>query len=463
MLFLLRLGLLCVLLGNVFTLGQRVGWFYVYTVDVALVPLVLLFVLAKALRPREFRIRFHWLDAVMASLFALMLLSLLLSDVFEKSLKGALDWVRLAMAYLVFRGLAATAVTSRTLVVQFSIVGAVLVAIGLAQMVTGEPIGMVSNYFGRDVDQVRYSTVGARDVWRVSGPTGNSNVFAMWVIIFAGLAAAFALSRVRMIVFTSTMVGMATVILGTLSRAGTFGLFFFTFLLMWNFRRPIVRAGVHVPLLGGFAIVALVSLAFVSGVLPSLGGQAEAILARARQRDDVRTEFLNLGMSMLRVPKVALVGCGSDAMIESGAARLRSAKALSHQRNQSETGKVQRTGIHNVWFRTAVENGLPAAGLLAALISGLFVVGSRLRDNAESEWDAAMARYTLAIAVWFVLIPSQVYLMASRLPILLPLFLLLAFGITRVTMLPKKPPRRGGSAESAGFGPPENLQRYQLP
>ena len=77
----------------------------------------------------------------------------------------------------------------------------------------------------------------------------------------------------------------------------------------------------------------------------------------------------------------------------------------------------------------AVEYGVPAALAFASLFAGLWSSARRLARTTEG--SALMGPYVLAVSLWFILVPSQVYLMAARLPVLLPLFLLLAYTVTR--------------------------------
>ncbi len=437
---LLRLALFGVLLGNTLTLITRVGPFHVYTVDFAILPFALLLLAWVTMKRGPIGVQWHWVDTMVIVNLALALVSFGLSDDVSQSVMGTVDWFRLGFLYMAFRLLSAEVIQPRVLVLQFALLTVMLVGLGLAQMVTGEPIGLIANYFGRDLDQLSWSSVGQfGEQWRVSGPTPNSNVFAMWVIVFGGLVAAHGLSRggSGMLQFGAVALGMATVVLGTLSRGGGLGLVVFMALLAWNFRRQIAHAGVMVPLAAGLFGLTVLSVGLLSGaLLPFLGDQFEVFAARgaggiARAEGDVRIRLLQVGFQLLADPKVLLVGCGSDAMIEAILNRLRSPLAMSVALEASGQGIELRTGMHNVWMRMAVEYGVPAALAFASLFVGLWSSARRLAHTTEGA--ALMGPYVLAIALWFILVPSQVYLMAARLPVLLPLFLLLAYTVTRST------------------------------
>ncbi len=459
---LLRIGLFAILLGNALTLITRVGPFHVYTVDFAIAPFLLLLTAWLVLRRGSLGIRWHWVDTAVALNMGLSLVSFALSDDMANSVMGTADWTRLTLLYAAFRALSVDVITPRVLVVQSALIVSLLIALGIAQMVTGKPIGLVANYFGRDLDQLSWSPVGTYgERWRISGPTPNSNVFAMWVIIFGGLVAAYYLQRARMVRLGVVLLGMATVILGTLSRGGGLGLVLFVGLLAWGFRKEILHAGVAVPLGVGLAFMLLLSVALLSGSLvPFLGEQFEIFAARGTQSlatagADLRIRLLQVGFDMLGNAKVFLVGCGSDAMVQSLLSRFHSPEAVSVALRATGSGYELRTGMHNAWVRTAVEFGVPAAVAFFALFVGLLSTSRKMQRVAPDQ--TMMSLYLGAIGVWYLLIPSQVYLMAARLPVLLPLFLFLAYSVTRST--PPNPESQRGALASP---PPSPFQpRHQ--
>ena len=163
---------------------------------------------------------------------------------------------------------------------------------------------------------------------------------------------------------------------------------------------------------------------FVRGARALLGRQATvADFAEGGER----RALLETGLDLLQSPKILMVGCGSYSMID--AALAGSARLTSGRLDEAlQAGENLRTGVHNVWIAIAVENGIFTSLTLLAIFA-LFIWRvlrtRRVGDPDEQLWP----NYMLAILVWYMIVSSQVYLMAARLPVLLPLLVLLTFAI----------------------------------
>lgn len=420
-----------VLAANSATLLRIVGPFHVYTVDLALAPFFVLSFL-WIVRDRSASARPDMTDLAVIVTTFLMFVSFAVSDDRMQSLMNTMDWVRLSAFYFVIRRLSGRVITERMLIRQFSALAFLLVGLGLIQMVTGKPIGLVANYFGYDVAQEGWSPVaGYGAKFRISGPTPNSNVFAMWVILYGGLGLAAALARGRFVLFSLAALGIPFVLLGTLSRGGVAGFAAFFAVLIWKRRDLLLlpRVGLPVAASLGAGVLLLVAVG-ATGARSSLANSYQVFFARQAiaSGSNVRSQLIEAGVELLKDPKVLLVGCGADNMVASLVSRTRSTAALALE-GAISSGFDLRTGVHNVWMRTAVENGIFAALALVWVFVG-FVRRAR-RYGGDDSADARLWRsYLVAIAVWYLAIASQVYLMAARLPVLLPLFAVIAFAVS---------------------------------
>jgi hypothetical protein len=149
--------------------------------------------------------------------------------------------------------------------------------------------------------------------------------------------------------------------------------------------------------------------------------------ARDFEEGGQRWELMQLGLSLLTQPKIAAVGCGTGGMMLASLSS--SGSSANAARRLVDRGVDVGTGVHNVWVATGVENGIPSAATLLAIFV-LFVrrIGRwRRRDDEGGVWSA----YLMAIGIWYLAIASQVYLVAARLPVLLPVVILIALAANR--------------------------------
>ncbi len=433
---LIRILLFLVLLTNTLTLSSRPLFFDVYTVDIALIPFVVTSLLWSFMSRQAPGFKLHRIDLFMVLLFAMMVISLAFSVNRMQSLTGTMDWFRLVAFYFTCRLTVGSLITEGTLAAQFALIGAFLLGLGLIQTITGLPIGLVAHYFGSDRGDFFWH--------RVSGPPPNSHMFAMWISIFGGFLLAWALARGRTILFFGILILSFFVLIATQSRGGVLGFAMVSMVILWANRSRALSSGFVLGIASLSILVfglAVASLA-TSWESPFADG-ARALLDRQSRVVDFseggeRRALMETGLDLLAQPKVFMVGCGAhgmiDAAIESGA-RI----AAVHLDRVSNTGGNLRTGVHNVWVSTAVEYGVFSAVVLFAIfwMFTLYVMAWRRDDEGGGEvWTG----YLLAIIVWYMVIASQVYLMAARLAILLPIFLLVSLAISGASKLRENRP-----------------------
>jgi hypothetical protein len=188
-------------------------------------------------------------------------------------------------------------------------------------------------------------------------------------------------------------------------------------------------------------VIANVHPVLTRGVNNLVNRQTEA---RDSEEGGQRWELMQLGLSLLTRPKIAAVGCGAGGMML--ASLTSSGSSAAAARRLVDRGVDVGTGVHNVWISTGVENGIPSAAILLAIFV-LFVRrigGWRQRDDEGGVWPA----YLMAIGIWYLAIASQVYLVAARLPVLLPVVLLIALAANRT-------PQSASSCQALGTVPVE--------
>lgn len=118
----------------------------------------------------------------------------------------------------------------------------VLLVIGAIQAFTGTSFGLIGNYFGAGSDQgVTANVIGVGSRGRVSGPTTNPIIFAMWMTMFSLLAASGLNAKRRHVPFVVLSLVSAMVVLSTLS-CGAIAAFALSWLIIvFISRREMVR------------------------------------------------------------------------------------------------------------------------------------------------------------------------------------------------------------------------------
>ena len=432
-----------VLLTNCLTLATRPGSFDVYTLDLALIPFATTISLWTLLQPARRRFRPRGFDVLLLVVVALVLLSHAFSVNRGQSLSHAMDWLRLAVVYFVLRLSVPTLLGLQALGNAFSGLGALLLLIGLLQMITGEPIGVVANYFGEVQHEAPWS--------RVSGTTPNSNLYASWLIIYAGFPYVSTLARGQVVrsfvIWTLTLV----VLLSTQSRGGVGGFLLLSLVALWLNRQQALRPTfVLSSMIAATAFLLLVTISVLTRSSIPLASGVRTLFERQEQAGDFSKEGLRrglaaVGVQLLQDPKIALVGSGSESMIRAAEAmHMALPPAVAELVHSAEGG--DRTGVHNAWLATAVENGLLAAIALATMFSLLSIRLWHWRRR-WSRTNPVWTTYLVAIAAWYMLVASQIYLISARLPVLLPLVAIMAFVVSedgeaeRVLEVERSPPQ----------------------
>ncbi len=450
----LKGAFLAALIGNSLTLIQQLGPFHVYTIDLALGPLLVFVALKKLFNPRSLPFRWHVVDAMMLLVTCTNLVSYFFSIDRMHSLMGLMEWFRVLAFYFATRLLVGSVLSDRTLKFQFAVVFGLLSVTGLLQLITGQPIGLIGNLFGQDLDQFTSvsRSLGSRN--RVSGTTPNSNVFAMWIVMFGGVFLSTWVARGKAVLFYIGAGLMTLIIMMSLSRGGVLGFAVFLGALLWINRQHVMNP--KFVLLGLLAVVVLTGFLLVSYAVTSrliIGEGTRLLIARQAQNRDLeeggeRRELIEAGMRMLRDPRTLAVGIGTDNMLRH-ALKSRGYEGVI-ARVPEEKLPTSRLGVHNVWVRTAVEQGVPTVLALAGLF-GAFVLAARRGYATGDEEGRIWAAYLMALACCYLLVWTQVYLTPARLSMMIPMTAMLAIAATRLR--PAEVPSASPRAERSQFAP----------
>ena len=422
-----------VLLGNSLTLHTQFMGVTVYTVDIALLPLIVWVALQKLVAPRTLPFRWTSLDLLLCVFFLLVCVSFVASLDRVHSLMGLLEWVRIVAFYFCARMLCGSVLSERNLMLQFGVLTAFLLGLGFAQIITGEPIGVIGKYFG-DSREHYAEWIGSQQRYRVSGPTPNSNVFVIWITLYGTIALSSFLDRGRPARFFALVAAMTTVILTTLSRGGVMG-FVVALLFLIALHRTRLQSASFV-----ISSTLAVSLLFVSLLLTYVATSklplalSHALVVRTEQARDLsaggqRRELFSSGVRLLAEPRIFLLGTGHDNMVRAAMGRRGFGSILSTI--PPDQLYLTRTGVHHGWLRTAVENGVPA--MLVLFILYLEFVRYLLLERRSSDRPDAWNSYALAIAGTYLVVWSQVYLQAVSIAVFLPLSMLMALAAARRT------------------------------
>src|SRR5690606_38082546 len=121
------------------TLSMYVGNVRVYTMDVALVPLLAATLMATIVSPRPLRSDWQTADFVVLGATAAIALSTLFSEAPALSLAALLDWLRYTLLYFMMRAFMANGWLRHSHIVKlWTVIWVVLLVIGLMQIVRGD-------------------------------------------------------------------------------------------------------------------------------------------------------------------------------------------------------------------------------------------------------------------------------------------------------------------------------------
>jgi O-antigen ligase len=291
----------------------------------------------------------------------------------------------------------------------------------------------VGNYFGESLDQASPLDVTRFDVrYRISGTTSNPNVYALWVTLLSGLGLAHLLARKRYLLLLALTAATSFVLLNTFSRGSLVTFALFLVLLLWqNFRlldnlKTLYKVALVTALLVLLAASFLAEMVFLRDTI-------QLVMARTRDVTEVedithtgRALMILGGIELLKEPKTLLAGIGAGNFHP-----VCISKGLETGFNRWKDYSQSYSGIHNVYMKLLVEHGVFA--LIAFLMLFYVFASDVLRQSRASPGDGTdpWRAYTVALGISIALVASQVYESVTDYHVFLPIFVILAFMLSR--------------------------------
>ncbi|MFH1329769.1 MAG: O-antigen ligase family protein [Actinomycetota bacterium] len=264
--------------------------------------------------------------------------------------------------------------------------GALLATISAFQFLTGS-FGASHLGFGQSAVQ---NIVGGVDDVRISGPIGDPNFYAQWLVMLTPLALdrAFAERRLsRRLAAGYAAAAMAASVVFTFSRGGALALGAVVLLML--LRRP-----ARWRALTALAIAAAVAVPFLpSGYLDRLTtlGQVGTVESTTDVSIRGRTAEAGAGWAMFVDQPLTGVGLGNYA-----------AHYQEYARGLGiEVRRVDREP-HNLLLEVAAETGLPGLAAFGALVGGAFFAAAAARRRWRAVGREAEAGIAYAVAVALV-------------------------------------------------------------
>lgn len=424
---------LAIILLTFFTLVKEIGFARIYLLDFALVPTAFVLMIGKLVSPEEFRIKRTKIDYLVAAMLFFAFVAVSVSYDRAQSFVELADWFRITFVYWAGRILFSDDRQQHVLNIGLIFFAALLIGIGLIQLVSGTSFGLIGNYFGGNLDQMISANVeGLDSKSRISGTTTNPIIFAMWITLFSSVLLAKLLEDRRYFWFFSLTAASFVVVISTLSR-GAIGAYVISwFLVIILQRKQIIDARMFATV----AVLILFSPVIILAVVNQLALDETVKVLQARvqqqellEKDSMRGQLISTGISLLQKPKIFVAGIGPGNF-----SRVASSSDNEFRSIKTSGAKYSRSGIHNVWLKSWVEYGIGMFISMACFFLAAGAIGySVLRQNVTGS-DRAWAGGILAFLVPYVGIDSQVYESAMSYHLLIPLFFIIGVVVSRSTL-----------------------------
>ena len=425
------------------TLVKEVPPFRVYAFDLAFVPLCVVAFLAN--RPRGFVNQKHPLDNLFLGFLGAATVSFLFSYDRSVSVVGWMDWIRIVVFYFVVRRLFVAEISDKLWERLLIGLGVGLLGVGLLQLVTGTPIGLVNNYFGTNLDQSSSATVqGHGTNVRISGTTSNPIVYGLWLNLYCVFAMIYALSHRHKIWFAVLALLVPVSLLGTLTRGAIVAyVASILALMLFTFQKS-----------GKVVVGAIVLLIVLSPVYVMLNDtvdirrQVQVLTARFQLENNERWELNRIGVELLSDPNILLFGTGSGnfSAVTRDQAGLRSRLSARMQNT--------RTGIHNVWLKMIVENGVFVLIFFVMIMIECVKMARRLLRAPWGVWHYTWGVFWSIKILVYLLVESNLYESAMSYQFLLPFVAIIGYLATKESCrrIERRPAVTRSMAVAGGVG-----------
>lgn len=418
-----------------FTIVKEVPPYRIYLFDFMFIP-CLFFIVLQRLNGTG-RTAFLWqrIDTMVVTLLVPITIAFVFSEDRAQSVVGYLDWIRIVVFYFISRMVFFRIVTELSWQRLLWIAAIVLLVIGMIQIITGTSFGLIGNYFGAGLDQGSSANVKGFDSRaRVSGTTSNPIIFAMWVTMFTLFVISDLNAKKRHILFVCFSILSAIVVLSTLSR-GAIAAFVLSLLILLYLNRQEFAKVIVVSML---FITLIVPLAYLGILKHNIGGAVTMLQARVEnnallEEDSDRFKLIEMGFSLLSEPKVFLVGTGPGNTLYAYNKYITGAKVMNYGNI-----KYGRSGIHNIWMKMFVEYGVISVVIFVFIWIDVFRRTIKLWKNKYTDKpEQKFGGFVLAFIVPYLLIDCNVYESAMSYHILIPIFSVLAYLVTKTENIRK--------------------------
>lgn len=329
-----------------------------------------------------------------------------------------LDWMKAIFLYYSIR------IISENRLVQISeflgfvkVITAIIVLIGIVQLVTDSDFGLIANYFGESEQESYIANLNSGEVKRISGTISKPIIYGLWIYLFGGLLfAALMLNRkyfLSAVVFCSLLVA----VISTLSRGAVSTLvvgMFITFFIVFSR----IKNAIKYP-----ALILIISVASLPTLLFFQDSIIGSLSERTRQVEDLsRINMAVNSINILQNPKVLLFGVGPGNF-----------HPYTSSIGQPSTPEVfgdwskSRSGVHNSFLRLISEYGL-FVFMFVLVISYRFFRMARvvLKINVDKN-NQALAVHVIGGMLSIAFIGAQVYEEFLDYQMLFPISLMLAY------------------------------------
>ncbi len=414
---LLKLFFMLTMIAVILPLASTFSGVTFYSFDVPFFLLIFLFFFYSLSKNKKHHIKWSNNETYIMWAIALMSIGVLLSNDIVHSMNAYLVWVRLIVFYIIVKRLVLDLIINqRTITVCFFILFGILITIGLLQIITKSEIGLISNYFGIQVDR-NVDYIG----WRVTGTTRNANVFSYWVIIFSIFINSWMLFKVRSnykyVLLLLLVVLESVVVFSTLSRAGVGCFVAGSGILAVLWMRAEKKNGVVIAVIATLVVFMFsLSLSLLSSDLLTVA----LFFERFGESGGQRSVLANLAFNLLLNIKILLFGVGVGTFFPALDHYGISYLAYSEWKDLSDS----YSGVHNFFLAIMVENGvvvflLMLAGYISVMIKVCKMSMVVVRVNVFR--NAYIVHFLTASILSFFMFPlqfSNVILTINMLPIL---------------------------------------------
>jgi hypothetical protein len=381
-------------------LGFKAGFIPVYTVDLALIPLV--FVLA-ALVTTENRLVFTWQTA--DKILVLLVMTITMLGLFSthpiNTIEKVSVWFRMTIFYFSIRLLFENnQLGINDLYKWWKWFAVFLGILGAIQVFIDPAFGVVANYFGNDRDaNDLFFLEGLGEIPRISGTAFNPLIYVQWIVLFSALVNAKILFCEEMTPRTLFWLGIllaveSALVIATLARGGVMYFAVVNVFLIYM-RLGLYNESKAISFLKLILVIGVVLIGVLTFLPIGEFAAVRALEARTELGGMNRIYLVEQGWKLLQIPKVLFMGTGLGAYYPALFDYQIGMGDIVKWKDMSESA----SGIHNLFFNLLVEGGIFTLILFLS-----FYISSLRRASRVMMILRNTDNYYLGVFLWVVLL-----------------------------------------------------------